>query len=483
MHRRQIIRRFLVGLPLVGSRRGNHVRRATAGGERQPYKYILIGVLFLSLSAHAADWPMLGGRPERNMVSVEKGLPVDWDAKGKNLKWSADLGQVTFGSPVIAGGRVFIGTNNDDPAVKEKRGVLKCFSEKDGRLLWRAVHDKLPDPGEDDGGIGICSTPCVAGDRVYYVSNRGELVCRAVQDGREVWSLDMRATLGVAQNQASASSPLVVGELVFVVTGQGANNKTGVIKNPKAPSFIAVNRTTGKIAWQDNSPGGNIITGQWGSPSHGIVDGQPQVAFPGGDGWLYSFEPATGKLLWKFNCKAHEKPAATGERETIFNLVAAPTFVGPHVFVAIGEPEAGSAPGALRCIDARQRGDVTKTAEVWRLGGEAFNDSLSTVAVHEGLVYACDAAGFLSCLDATTGKRLWVHDNLSNIWGSPLVADGKVYLQIGEGALHIFATGREKKLLAKNESLTDMAHGTPVAANGVLYLTGQRKLHAIAVAK
>ncbi|HUR57626.1 MAG TPA: PQQ-binding-like beta-propeller repeat protein [Opitutaceae bacterium] len=429
--------------------------------------------------SHAADWPMLGGRPDRNMVSVEKGLPVDWDAKGKSIKWSAELGQVTFGSPVIAGGRVFIGTNNDDPAVKEKRGVLKCFAEKDGRLLWRAVHEKLPDAGEDDGGIGICSTPCVAGDRVYYVSNRAELVCRAVEDGKVAWTLDLRA-LGVTPNQASASSPLVVDDLVFVVTGQGANNKTGVVKNPAAPSFLAVNRTTGKIAWQDNTPGAAIITGQWGSPAYGLVDGTRQVAFPGGDGWLYSFEPTTGKLLWKFNCKAHEKTSAAGERETSFNLVSAPVFAGDQVFVAIGEPEAGSAPGALRCIDARQRGDVTKTAEVWRLGGEAFNDSLSTVAVHEGLVYAADAAGFLSCIDAKTGQRLWVHDNLSNIWGSPLVADGKLFLQIGEGAVHIFALGREKKVLVKNESLPDMAHGTPVAANGVLYLTGQKKLYAIA---
>jgi len=225
------------------------------------------------------------------------------------------------------------------------------------------------------------------------------------------------------------------------------------------------------------------MTGQWGSPGYGIVEGQPQVAFPGGDGWLYSFEPATGKLLWKFNCKAHEKFSPGGEPETLFNLVAAPVFSGPMVYIALGEPEAGSGPGALRCIDARQRGDVTKSAEVWRLGGKEFNDSLSTVAVHEGLVYAADTAGYLNCIDAATGKRLWVHDHLANIWGSPVVVDGKVYLQTGEGVVHIFQEGREKKLLAKNSTLEDTGHGTPVAANGVLYLTGQKKLYAIAVQK
>jgi outer membrane protein assembly factor BamB len=465
----------------AGARRADGGQIRPRGAFRLSRALGMCALIIFSSASHADDWPMLGGRPDRNMVSKEKGLPVEWSegASPKNIKWVAELGEVTYGSPVISGGRVLIGTNNDEPAVKQKRGVLKCFSEKDGSLLWRVVHEKLPDAGEDDSGIGICSTPCVVDGRVYYVSNRAELVCLTLEDGRVVWTLDLRTSLGISPNQASASSPLVSGELVFVVTGQGANNKTGIVKNPSAPSFIAVDRKTGKVAWQDSSPGSRILTGQWGSPGYGVVDGQAQVAFPGGDGWLYSFEPTTGKLLWKFNCKAHEKVAPGGEPETTFNLVAAPVFSGNQVFVAIGEPEAGTGPGALRCLDARQRGDVTKTAEVWRVEGKDFNDSLSTVAVHEGLVYAADAPGYLSCIDAATGKRLWSHDHLANIWGSPLVADGKVYVQTGEGVVHVFQTGREKKLLTKVATLADMAHGTPVAANGVLYITGQRKLYAL----
>ena len=440
----------------------------------------LLVALVIGSGAAAADWPMMGGRPERTNYSAEKGVPIDWDGgAGRNIKWSAPLGDVTYGSPVVAEGKVFIGTNNDEPAVKQKRGVLKCFAEKDGRLLWRVVHEKLRDAGEDDSTIGICSTPCISGGRVYYVSNRAELVCRSAEDGKEIWTIDLREKLGISPNQASASSPVVAGDLVFIVTGQGANNKTGVVKNPAAPSFLAVNKASGAIAWQSNLPGAKILTGQWGSPAYGVIGGQPQVIFPGGDGWLYSFEPATGALIWKFNCKAHEKVSPSGEPETAFNLVAAPTIAGPHVFIAIGEPEASSGAGALRCIDARQKGDVTATAEVWRVGGKDFSDSLSTVALHDGLVYASDAPGYLSCIEAATGQRLWSHDHLSNIWGSPLVADGKVFVQTGEGGVHIFAAGREKKLLAKNETLPEVGHGTPVFANGVLYITGQKKLYAI----
>jgi outer membrane protein assembly factor BamB len=448
---------------------------------------MILTAILVASPLPAAEWPMLGGRPERNMVSAETGLPVEWsDGKKsprKNIKWVANLGRVTFGAPAISGGRVFIGTDSAQPDPLQQRGVLKCFSTQDGRLLWEAVHEKLRNAGEDDGSIGICSTPAVAGDRVYYVSNRAEIVCRAVEDGREVWLLNMREALGISPNQASASSPLIVGDLLYVVTGNGTDYKTGKVKNPQAPSFLAMNRHTGKIVWQDNSPGDRILTGQWGSPGYGVVQGRPQVAFPGGDGWLYSFEAETGKLLWKFNAKAHEKPAPNGEPETTFNLVAAPVFVGDRVFIAVGEPEAGAGPGALRCIDATQRGDVTATAERWRIGGEEFNDSISTVAVHDGLVYAVDTPGYVSALDAETGKRVWVHDMKTNVWGSPLVADGKVYVQTAEGEVFVFATGREKKLLVKNPSLPDMAHGTPVVSDGVLYLTGQKYLYAIAAGK
>jgi outer membrane protein assembly factor BamB len=430
----------------------------------------------------AADWPMLGGRPDRNMVAEAATLPDGWSweegGAGKNIRWTAPLGHVTYGAPVISDGRVFIGTNLPEED-RRKGGVLKCFSEKDGRLLWEAVHEKLGDATEDDVSIGVCSTPCVEGDTVYYVSNRGELVARAVADGTERWKIDFRETLGVAPNQASASSPLVAGDLIFVLTGHGASPRTGKVANPAVPSFVAVDRRSGRVVWKDSSPGARILTGQWGSPAHGLVKGEPQVVFPGGDGWIYSFEPATGKLLWRFNCKAHEKTHPEGDPETTYNLVSAPVIVGDSVVVAIGEPEAGGGPGALRRIDATGRGDVTATAERWRLGGEAFNDSISTVAVADGLVYATDTAGFLNCVDFATGARVWVHDLKASVWGSPLVSGNRVLVQTADGDVVIFATGREKKQIARHEPLPDCAHGTPVIANGILYLTGQRRLFAV----
>src|SRR5690606_23891396 len=132
-------------------------------------------------AAAAGDWPMWGGSPDRNMVSAETGIPAEFNVKtGQNIKWAAPLGSQTYGNPVIAGGRVFVGTNNNGElrkGITGDKGVVVCYAEKDGAFLWQATHDKLPTGRVNDWPEqGICSTVCVEGDRVYYVSNRAELV-------------------------------------------------------------------------------------------------------------------------------------------------------------------------------------------------------------------------------------------------------------------------------------------------------------------
>jgi outer membrane protein assembly factor BamB len=444
------------------------------------------------------------------MVSGEKGLPVTWsydpDPKKniprKNVKWVAELGSMTNGTPTVAGGRVYIGTNNErprDPAVKGDRGILMCFSEADGKFLWQAVHEKLyptdktKADAEDYAFIGICSTPAVAADRVYYVSNRAELVSRAAKDGSLVWMLDMRKELGVTPYQASASSPLVVGDLVFAVTGQGSDySDHGKVKNPAAPSFIAVEASTGRVVWKDASPGARIITGQWGSPSYGLVDGHPQVAFPGGDGWLYAFEPRTGKLLWKFNCKAHEKVKEDGTSETANELIGAPVYFDGKVFIAIGEhPDVGGGnPGCLRAIDASKRGDITKDGELWRLEGANFGRTISNMVVEGQVVWAVELEGFLNCIDRFSGRIIWRYDLMSTCYGSPLVADGKVYLRTGEGDVKVFEAKKTLKVLAERNTVPGLFQGSVVVANGVLFMaggeadsSGPTRLYAIALDK
>ncbi len=118
------------------------------------------------------DWPMWGGTPDRNMVSNMKGLPTNWDvAKKVNVKWVAALGSQTYGNAVVAGGQVYIGTNNEglrDPKVTGDKGTLMAFRESDGEFLWQAVSDKLVSGRVNDWPYqGVCSSPLVEGDRLY----------------------------------------------------------------------------------------------------------------------------------------------------------------------------------------------------------------------------------------------------------------------------------------------------------------------------
>ncbi|HEY1403637.1 MAG TPA: PQQ-binding-like beta-propeller repeat protein, partial [Pyrinomonadaceae bacterium] len=136
------------------------------------------------------DWPMWGGTPDRNMVSNMKGIPISWDVQKKtNVKWVTALGSQTYGNPVVAGGQVYVGTNNEaprDPKVKGDKGILMAFRETDGEFLWQAVTDKLAAGRVNDWPYqGICSSPLVEGKILYYVTNRGEVVALDTEGFRD----------------------------------------------------------------------------------------------------------------------------------------------------------------------------------------------------------------------------------------------------------------------------------------------------------
>src|SRR5262245_51721513 len=137
-----------------------------------------------------SEWPMWGGSPDRNMVSSAKGLVSEWDVKTKkNVKWVADLGSQSYGNPVVAGGMVFVGTNNEllrDKNQPGDRGVLMAFSEATGEFMWQQTHPKLESGRANDWPFqGVASSPLVIGDRLYYVSNRGVLFCVDIQGFRD----------------------------------------------------------------------------------------------------------------------------------------------------------------------------------------------------------------------------------------------------------------------------------------------------------
>jgi outer membrane protein assembly factor BamB len=449
---------------------------------------------------NTGDWPMWGGTPDRNMVSAMKGLPGDWDIKTKkNVKWVADLGSQTYGNPVVAGGMVFVGTNNEglrDPKQPGDRGVLMAFRESTGEFLWQQTHVKLEAGRANDWPYqGVASSPAVEGNRLYYVSNRGVVWCVDIegfrdgendglvkdekltspQDADVIWSFDMMEEVGTYPHNLANSSPVIWGDLLFISTSNGQDESHVNVPSPRAPSLISVNKHEGKLVWEDNSVEDRILHGQWSTPAVGNIDGVVQVVSAQGDGWVRGYEALTGKKLWEFDTN----PKDAIWPKTRNEVIATPVIVQNRVYIANGQdPEHGEGVGHFYAIDATKRGDITQAGRIWQF--DKLRRSISTAAVAEGLVYISDFSGFLYCLDANTGQEYWMHDLFAATWASPFVVDGKVYIGDEDGDVTVLQHGKEKKVLAEM-NMGNSVYATAVPAHGVLFLNNRNRLFALAV--
>ena len=218
---------------------------------------ILLSVATLALRAE--DRPQWGERYSRNMASPEKSLPAVFDPKtGQNIKWKADLGTSTWATPVVAGGRVLIGTNNDkprDPRHQGDRGIVLCLDEKDGSFCWQLVVPKREgDIYQDWPKVGICSPPTVEGDRVYVLTNRAEVLCLDLKgqangndgpfrdegrfmapqgsppmqvtekDADIIWVFDIPAQAGTYRHDTGHASILLHGNYLYLNSCNGVDN-------------------------------------------------------------------------------------------------------------------------------------------------------------------------------------------------------------------------------------------------------------------
>jgi outer membrane protein assembly factor BamB len=476
----------------------------------------------IPLLSFAADQPHWGQAWTRNLVSNETGLPDTFDPESRrNVKWVADLGTQSHSTPVIAAGRVFIGTNNGnprDPKHSGDRGVFFCLDETDGRLLWQLVVPKLEDDKYLDWpDTGIASEGTVEDDRVYTVTNRGEVLCLDVHglangndgpyqdegshmtprgeppmtpgplDADILWLLDMKETCGIWPHDGAHSSILIRGDHLYVNTGTGVDNTHRLIRRPSAPSLIVIDKKTGRyLAREEEGIAPNIFHATWSSPSLAEVDGQPLLYFCGGNGITYAFHPLespapTGALItlakrWQYDLdpsapKSKVHQYTQNKLEGPSNIYGMPVFADGKLFIAGGgDVFWGKNQSWLKCVDAR---DGT---ELWSrpLG----KHTLSSAAVHAGLVFVTDSDGFLHCLDQHTGDPVWTHQMNGTFWASPMIADGKVYVGTRKGNFAILAATREKKILT-NLELKAPISATVTPANGVIYLATMKQIWAL----
>jgi len=306
-------------------------------------------------------------------------------------------------------------------------------------------------------------------------------------DADVIWRYDMMEELGVLQHNMANSSPVVFENLIYVSTSNGQDESHVNVPSPKAPAIIAVDKTTGKLVWEDNPVGERILHGQWSSPAVGTIGGVVQVVVGQGDGYVRGYEAKTGKRLWEFDLNPKESVWPKTRNE----VISTPIIVNNVVYIANGQdPEHGEGVGHLYAIDPTKRGDITpvikkgekveknpNSGQIWHYGD--IRRSISTGAFHNGILYYSDFSGFLHAVDAKTGKQLWKHDMFAAIWGSPMVIDGKVYLGDEDGDVTILAADKAMKVLAEN-NMGSSVYSTAVPANGALFLVNRNQLFAIA---
>ena len=504
----------------------------------------------------------------RNNTPVGKNIPADFDpgqfdAKtgewikktSKNIKWVAKLGSQSYGNPVVADGKIWVGTNNGAGWIKRypaetDLGCLLCFNEADGKFLWQNSSEKLPTGRVHDWPLqGICCAPYVEGKRLWFVTSRGEVLCLDTEgfldskndgpytsekftdkdEADVIWALDMMKQLGVSQHNMCSCSITATGDILWICTSNGVDESHVNLPAPQAPSFLAVDKNTGKVLWADSSPGMNILHGQWSSPTYAVLGGVPQVMFAGGDGYLYSFLGKERPAV-RPRCCGNSTPIRKS-RSTSSAAAARATKSSPRrsFMTTRSTWPSGRIPSTAKgrpsvVHRSDQRGDVSSelafnvkdlskpiphkrlqavdptagevarpnpnSAVVWHYADfdqdgngkiefeETMHRTCGSVVIKDDLLYLSDFSGLFHCLDAKTGKPYWTHDLFAATWGSALIVDGKVFIGDEEGKVTVFKLGEEKDILAEN-NMGNSVYSTPVVANDILYIANKTHLFAI----
>ena len=158
-------------------------------------------------------------------------------------------------------------------------------------------------------------------------------------------------------------------------------------------------------------------------------------------------------------------------------MISTPVIYDGLVYIANGQdPEHGEGVGHLYAIDPTKRGDITETGMVGHYTD--IRRSISTPSIRDDVLYIPDFSGFVHALDAKTGEQIWKYDMLAAMWGSTMLAGGKIYLGDEDGDLIIMEEGREMKVVSEI-NMGSSVYSTVVPANGVLYIATRNMLYAI----
>ena len=414
----------------------------------------------------ADDWPYWRG-PNCDGTSHTTGLIDDWNPKGgegSNVQWVRDdLGSRS--TPIVMNGKLYTILRADPGTPREGERVV-CVDAETGETQWESRFNVyLSDVPDTRVGWSSCVADPETG-RIYALGVCGHFLCLDGDTGETIWKLALHERFGLLSTYGGRTNFPVICEDVVIVSAVVIG--WGDMAKP-AHRFIAMDKATGEVVWFRGTtllPYDTTYSG----PSLTTLAGRLALVFGSGDGAVWALQPRTGEPLWSFELSRR-------------GLNVSPLVVGDNVFTGHSEENIiGTAMGAVVAIDGSGSGDITDTGELWRLD-ELMAGKSSPVMVDDRLVVIDDRAK-LYVLDAETGEQIGDDLRLGTVMrSSPLYADGKLYVCSANGRWQIVEMDPDDgpQTLAKGKLLEgDESHGSPICADGRIYLPTTGRLYCLA---
>ena len=405
----------------------------------------------------AADWPRFRGPNGSGVAADDAATPVEF-GPGKNLAWKTRLPGAGVSSPIVVGDRVFVtaysGYGAEGGTQLDLVRHLVCLDLATGKILWtKSIEAVLPE--DDYVGMGVPShgyashTPATDGKRVYAFLGKSGVHAYDF-DGTLLWTRSV-GTESDPRRWGSASSPIVVGDLVVVTAG------------PERRAIVGLDAATGEERWVAPA---ESLGSVWGTPVTAVIDDTRTDVVLGAPGEFWGLNPATGKIRW--HCP--------GVGDDGFNTSV---VVADGIAYAVEGRSGGS-----KAVRAGGKGDVGDTHTVWS-GRDA--NRFGTPVVYRGRLVVV-SGGVVSCLDAATGERIYQARLPGGDGGggrrgggdysSPVAADGKIYYVTSSGDVHVFAAGDTFESLAVNRVTEEgeSCAATPAISDGAILIRSSKNL-------
>jgi outer membrane protein assembly factor BamB len=393
---------------------------------------IIASVIALNAQSPTVDWPQWRG-PDRNGLSKETGLLAQWPRSGPPVVWSAAMLGAGYGSLAVQGDRIWL------QGMRNNQSVVSSLNRADGKLVWARI---LGPAGNNDRGPGPRGTPTVDGDRVYALSETGDLACLRANDGTVVWQRNILKDFR-AENPywLLSESPLVDGNLVIVTPGG------------RGAGMVALDKMSGKTVWVSKDL------------SDGAGYGSPIVADVGGVRTIMNFtadagvgvRATDGKLMWR------NTSPANGTAN-----IATPVYSDGRVFFTSSYGTGGA------LLGLRASGNEVRAQEIY-FTRDMKNHHGGVVLVN-GYIYGYNDS-ILTCLEFASGKMVWRDRSVGK--GAVTYADGHLYILSENNVVGLVeatpAGYREKgRFSIADQGLPSWAH--PVVSGGRLYIRNQGTL-------